>query len=204
MTEREAVTSALAGPAREGARDVGRRRALRADARQQQHRLRQEPPRLADRARDGRADDGADAREAALADEIRAPLLDELGDVLPQRPAVRERQLLHVACARVRGPHEAEDARAVQAAGLQERLDRVAAEIGVDGERVRERRLARRAARGTRRRTRARSSRCRRACRPRSRAARRRGRRRRRARAPRSRRPRAPRRRPICGLTATT
>ena len=94
----------------------------------------------------------------------------------------------------VRRAHEAEDPGAVQPAGLQEGLDRVAAEIGVDGQRVRERRPSPRAARGRRRRTRAQSSRCRRACRPRSRAARRRARSGTRARARRARRRRAPRR----------
>ena len=59
--------------ARERAGDVGGRRALRADPGEEQDRLRQQPPRLADRARMGRADDGADAREAALADELFAP-----------------------------------------------------------------------------------------------------------------------------------
>src|SRR6476659_4286785 len=44
-------------PAREGARDVGRRGALRADARQEDDRPRHLAPRLADDPRHGRADD---------------------------------------------------------------------------------------------------------------------------------------------------
>ena len=68
----------------------------------------------------------------------------------------------------VRGLHEHEDAGAVAARGAEVRLDRLAAEPRVDGERVGARRRRRR---GRRRRTRARSSRCRRACRRRSRAA---------------------------------
>ena len=180
--------------ARERAGDVGRRRALRADARQQQDRLRHQPARLAHRARVRRADDGADAREAALADELLAPLVHEARDVVPQRPPVRERQVLDVRAARVRGLDDAEEPGAVAPAGGEERLERVAAEVRVDGHRVGERRLAGRAARGTRPRRRARSSRCRRAWRPRSRAARPRGRRRRRPRTRGSRRSRAPRR----------
>ena len=50
---------------------------------QQQHRLRHRAPCLADRPRIGRADDRADAREAALADEVLSPFVHERGDVLP-------------------------------------------------------------------------------------------------------------------------
>ncbi len=122
--------------ARERARDVGRRRALRADAREQEDRLRHQPPRLADRARMRRADDRAHAREAVLADELLAPLLHERRHLLPERAPVRERQVLDVRAARVRRLHEAEDPGAGAAARLQERLDGVGAEVRVHRERV--------------------------------------------------------------------
>src|SRR3990170_4352097 len=83
-----------------------------------------------------------DARQAALADEVGAPLADEPGDVLPERPAVGEGDVLDVGGAGVRRADETEDARAVTAAGAEERLDGVAAEVGVDGQRVGERRGA--------------------------------------------------------------
>ena len=53
--------------------------------------LRQQLSGLAHGARIRRADDGADAREAALADDVLAELGDELRDVLPDLVAVRQR-----------------------------------------------------------------------------------------------------------------
>src|SRR5581483_12522559 len=88
-------------PAGEGARHVRRGRALRADAGQEQDGLREEPPGLADAARMGGADDGADAREPAVAEEVLAPRGDQLADLVPERPSVGERQVLDVA-ARIR------------------------------------------------------------------------------------------------------
>ena len=88
-----------------------------------------------------RADDGADGREAAVADEVRAPLRDERGDLLPDRPAVREREILDLA-AGVRGLDDAEDPGAVAPGGGEVRLDRLAPEPGIDGERVGERLVA--------------------------------------------------------------
>ena len=44
----------------------------------------------------GRADDGADAREAALADDVLPELGDELRDVLPDLVAVRQHQVLNI------------------------------------------------------------------------------------------------------------
>ena len=204
MTEREAVTSALAGPLVKARATSAGRAPCAPMPGQQEHRLREQPSRLGNRPRHGRPHDRADTREAALARERGSPLGDECGDVLPDASAVREHQLLDVACSWIRGAHEAEDARSVEPARLQERLDRVCAEIGVDRQTRRRGRALRRAARGRRRHTRAPSSRCRRACRRRSRAAPRRVRRRTRARAPRSRRHRASRRRRVCGFTATT
>ena len=82
MTERDAVTSALAGPlVNARATSAGVAPCAPTPGRSRTE-LRQQPPRLADRARVGGADDGADAREPALADEVRAPLGDEL-----RRPA---------------------------------------------------------------------------------------------------------------------
>ena len=84
----------------------------------------------------GRADDGADAREAAVADELLAELADEQRDLLPERAAVGERQVLDVDAAGVRGLDEAEEPAAAAAAGGDERLERVAAEVRVHGQRV--------------------------------------------------------------------
>jgi len=96
VTLREAATSALAGPARERASDVARRSALCPDARQKQDRARQQAPGLADRARMRRADNGADARQPVLADEVLAPLRNHPRDVLPEHTAVAERHVLDV------------------------------------------------------------------------------------------------------------
>ena len=59
----------------------------------------------------------------------------------PDRCAVREDGVLEIAGAGVRRSHETEDARPVAAAGGEERVDRIGAEIGVDRERVGERRI---------------------------------------------------------------
>ena len=75
-------------------------------------------------------------REPALADELLAELAHELGHLVPERAAVREREILDVGRAGVRGLDEAEDPAAAPAAGGDERLEGVAAEIRVDGERV--------------------------------------------------------------------
>ena len=142
MTERDAATSALAGPLVNAGATSRRAGALRADARQEQDGPREQPPGLADRARMRRADDRADARQAALADEVLAPLRDEARHVLPERLPVREREILDVRHALVRRLDEAEDARPFAPAGGDERLERVEAEIRVDGHRVGDRRPA--------------------------------------------------------------
>src|SRR5215211_7052242 len=87
--------------ARERARDVRGRGALRADSRQQEHLLRTEAPRLADCAGVRRADHEAEAREPALADELFAPLVRERGHLVPERTAVRQPQVLDVGAAHV-------------------------------------------------------------------------------------------------------
>ncbi len=86
--------------AREGARDVGRLRTLGADPGQKDDRARHRAAGVADDARHGRADDRADAREPARADEVLAPRVDELGDVPPDGPSVRERRVLQLGGAR--------------------------------------------------------------------------------------------------------
>src|SRR6266536_2887501 len=72
-----------------------------------------------------------------LADEILAPLRDQPCDVLPEHAAVAEPDVLDVAAAFVRGLDEAEDTAPVPPAGAEERLQRVAAEVWVDGHGVR-------------------------------------------------------------------
>src|SRR5829696_8114235 len=124
--------------ARERTCDVRRRRSLGAYPGQEQDRAGQDAARVADRARVRRADDGADARETAFADEVLAPLADEPRDVLPEQLAVAQDEVLDVGATLVRRLDEAEDARSLAPAGGQERLQRVTAEVRVDGERVRE------------------------------------------------------------------
>ena len=140
MIEREAVTSALAGPL------VNARATSAAEAPCAPTPGREQGPlgheaRLGDRRGYVAPDDRPHARQAALADESR-PTRDEPGDVLPERPAVGGGDVLDVGGAGVRRADETEDARAVAAAGAEERLDGVAAEVGVDGQRVGERRVA--------------------------------------------------------------
>jgi hypothetical protein len=83
------------------------------------------------------ADHGPDGGEPARSDEVRAPTVDEGGDVLPQWPAILERQVLDVGAARIGGLHEGEDTEPV---ALQERLERVVSQVRIHGHRVRERR----------------------------------------------------------------
>ena len=156
--------------ARERAREVGRRGALRADAREQQDRLRQQLARLADRARVRRADDGADRDRPRSPTRSSPHSSTSTRDVLPQRPPVGER----------RGPGRRPPAFDVltrqkmpapsRRHGGDERLERVAAELRVDGQRVGD--AAASPLEVRRRRRRGPSSRCRRACRRRSRAGR--------------------------------
>src|SRR3954470_4276636 len=115
-------------PARERAGEICGPGALRADPREEQHRLRHQLARLRDGARVRRADYRADRGEAALADDVSAPLGDEPCDVVPERTAVGERHVLHVA-AGVRGLDDAEDAGAFTPGGSEERLDRLAPEV---------------------------------------------------------------------------
>src|SRR4029078_9905727 len=102
--------------------------ALRTKRGEKESRLRHRPPRLRHRARIGRTDDGADARESPLSEEPRAPLVDELRHLLPDAPPVRKGQVLNICAARIRRLDEAEDARARAPARSDERLDGVATE----------------------------------------------------------------------------
>ena len=88
-----------------------------------------------------RTDDRADAREAALPDDLLAELVHQAGKVLPQRASVGEDKVLHVRPALVRGLEHAEEPRPVPPCGREERLERVAPEVEVDRERVCQRRL---------------------------------------------------------------
>src|SRR3954452_18462828 len=87
----------------------------------------------------GRADDGAHGGQTVLANEVGTPLRHELGDLLPDVPAVRKHEVLDLCAARIRRLHDAEQAGAVAPAGGQERIERVAAQIRVDRDRIRER-----------------------------------------------------------------
>src|SRR5437763_14630884 len=87
------------------------------------------------------ADDGADVREAARPGQLLAELVHEARDVVPQRPAVRELQVLNVGPALVGALDNAEEPRTLSAAGGEERLERIAAEVRIDGHGVGEGRL---------------------------------------------------------------
>ena len=141
MTERDAATSPLARPGGERRREVSGATALGADAGKEEDGAREQLPRLGHLARIGRTDDGADGREAGPADEVVAPVVDEPRNVLPQQRPVGETHVLDVAAARVRGLDEAEEPGSAAPARREERLERVAAEVRVGGDRVGERRL---------------------------------------------------------------
>src|SRR5262245_55071169 len=86
-----------------------------------------------------RADDEADAREAAPADVLLSPLARELRDAVPQQLAVPHDHVLHVRRAFVRRFRDDEEPGAVPLARGEERLDGLAAEIRVERDRVGER-----------------------------------------------------------------
>src|SRR6266436_7312945 len=94
--------------------------ALGSDAREEQDGARQQAPGFPDRARMGRADNGANAGQAVFADEVFTPLRDHPRDVLPEHAAVAQRYVLDVAAALVRGLDEAEDPAALPTAGAEE------------------------------------------------------------------------------------
>ena len=111
MTERDAETSALAGPAANAPATSAGVAALRADAGQEERGLRQEPPRLDDLAGNVAPTTAPTDERPQLADERLPQLAHELRDVLPEQASVREPHVLHVGAAGVRRLHEAEDAR---------------------------------------------------------------------------------------------
>ena len=136
ITEREALTSALAGPlvnARAMSAGVapcaptpGRSRIACGSSR-----------RASPTARGCVAPTTAPTDESPHSPTSSSPeLADELGHLVPERAAVGEGEILDVGRAGVRGLDQAEDPAAAPAAGGDERLERVAAEIRVDGERV--------------------------------------------------------------------
>ena len=56
--------------------------------------------------------------------------------MLPERPAVRESQVLDVGAPRIACLHDAEEPGPGAPAGGHERLDRVAAQVGIDGQSI--------------------------------------------------------------------
>ena len=139
MTERDAVTSALACPA-ENARATSAGVAPCAPT---------PGSRIGDCGRSRRASEIARGCVAPTTaptldrpfspSERLAPLAHELGDVVPQRAPVRKREILDVGRARVRRANEEEHAGAVATTGGEEGLDRVEPEVGAGRHRVRER-----------------------------------------------------------------
>ena len=120
-------------PARECARDVGRRRALRADPGQQQDRLRQQP--------------SASLTARGYVAPTTAPMLERPHSPTTSSPSsatsfatccqtwlpVREREILDVGAAGIRRLHEAEDPAPGPSARGDERLERIPAEIRAHG-----------------------------------------------------------------------
>ena len=104
--------------------------------------MRQQSPSLSDRAGICGTDDRADRGQPSLADELLAPLRDELGHLVPDVSAVRENEILHLGPAGIRRLHDAEDAGTAAPACCEERLDRVAPQVRIHGQRVRKRRIA--------------------------------------------------------------
>jgi hypothetical protein len=89
----------------------------------------------------GGTDDGSDGGVAALADEFRAPLCDELADVLIQRRSILQQHVLDFGCAGVAGADEDEDALVEFFRGVNERADGIVAHVGGDGDGVRSNRV---------------------------------------------------------------
>ena len=77
-----------------------------------------------------------------LPDEVGTPFGDELCDLVPDMPTVREDEVLHLRPAGVRRLDDAKDACSVTAARGEERIEGVTPEIRVHGHRVGEWRLA--------------------------------------------------------------
>ena len=139
MTERDAETSALAGPAaKAAARSAGLPPCAPTPGSRSTER--------GSSARASATSRGNVAPTTAPTDErpwspieLLAPVADEPGHVLPEQAPVREHDVLHVGATGIRRLHEAEDPRALATARLEKRLHRVAAEIRVDRDGVGER-----------------------------------------------------------------
>ncbi len=170
MTDRDTVTSALAGPLVNARATSAGVAPCAPTPGKQEDRLRQELPRLADRARVRRADDGADAREAALADDVVAELGDETSRRAARPGAVRQRQVLDVGA--TCDSMSSRGRRSRRRSGGTRRRTARASRVRGTCSRSSRRRVGRRrcVARGRRPRTRARCDRCRPASRRRSRA----------------------------------
>ncbi len=109
--------------------------ALRADARQQEDRARQQLPGAGQVLGRGGTDDRADVVQPALRSGL-AGAVDHAGDVLPDGLAALEPGVLHVGGAGVGGAHEDEEAGAARPGGVDEGLEGVGAHVGADGEEV--------------------------------------------------------------------
>src|SRR5262249_22743105 len=117
----------------ESAEDLRSTGALRAIARDQEGRRGHPRAQRGELRRVRRADDRADARETRAADELLPPLDDGVRDALVE---LRRAVVLERRAPRVRGADEDEDPLPVLRAGLEERADRVAAEVGAHRDRV--------------------------------------------------------------------
>src|SRR5207244_191863 len=84
----------------------------------------------------GGPDDGADITQPAAARVFARPGPDRLGNMVEQRPALAG-QILKLPGPRVAGADQHEDPATVAAGAVQERLDRVAAQVRVDRQGVR-------------------------------------------------------------------
>ena len=155
--------------ARERTRDIGGLRALRTDAGEQDDRPRHRAPRVTDRTGNRCADDRADAREAARADEIRPQVSTSSATCLQTgRPSERVASCSSAAPAfevRTRRNSPAPSRRHAARNGSIESRPRYGLTVSASASGG-----SPYAARGTRSRRRERSSRCRSASRPRSRA----------------------------------
>ena len=131
VRDRPGRADQTARPARrEGRREVLHPAALGADAGQQEDRPRHQLARPLEVTGLGRSEYRADVRQ--IAGLRPAQSVDDPRQSVPQRAALGELQILDVAGARVRRPHEHEDA----GAGLDQRQERVDSEQRVRRERV--------------------------------------------------------------------
>ena len=130
---REAATRPAAAARREGGAEQLGPAALGADAGDEEDRARHQLAQAGDVLGLGGADHRAHPAQPARAGEARGELVDQAGQPLVQRRLGR-RQVLQVGGAGVAGANQGEDAGAGARGGLDQRLERVAAEQRVGGE----------------------------------------------------------------------